>query len=103
MNTINIILEATRQNPFKRHHGGNDQSQFAHFSVEVDNLISADKIMTQRNLIHNLKTFIQDSQLNDIDIKSALRLESQLNGLGEFCISLKRDWLKRYFIVKIVH
>lgn len=103
MNTINIILEATRQNPFKRHQNVAQLSEFTRFSMEVDNLICADSIIAQQSLIQNIRSFIKDSQLKDVDIKSALRLESQLNGLGEFCISVKRDLLKHYFIIKVVH
>ena len=103
MNTINIILKATKQNPFRSHHNEHDLSEFAHFALDVDNLISAEKIMTQPRLIQNLKQFMNDNEVQDVDIKSAVRLESQLNSLGEFCISLNRDCFKHYFIVKIVH
>jgi len=103
MNTINIILRATKQNPFNSHHHEHDLSEFAHFALDVDNLISAEKIMTQPSLMQNLKQFIKDNHVKDVDIESAVRLESQLNSLGEFCISLNRDWFKHYFIVKIIH
>ena len=103
MNTINVILTATKNSPFASHQNNNDHGELAKFAIEVDNLISAEKIMTQRGLIQNIKAFIKDNYLKDIDIRSALTLESQLNSLGEFCISLNKDWFKHYFIVKIVH
>ena len=103
MNTINIILRATKQNPFNSHNHEHDHSEFAHFALDLDNLISAEKIMTQPRLIENLKQFIKDNHVKDVDIKSSVRLESQLNSHGEFCISLNSDWFKHYFIVKIVH
>lgn len=103
MNTIKIRLRATKQNPFVSHHNEYNLNEIAHFTIDVDNLISAEKIMTQPRLIQNLKKFVKDNNVKDIDIQSAVRLESQLNSLGEFCISVNRDLLKHYFIVKIVH
>lgn len=103
MNTIKIILRETKQNPFTRHHHEHELCEHANFALNVDNLISAEKIMAQPRLIQNLKQFIKDSHVKDVDIESAVRLESQLNSLGEFCISLNKDWTKHYFIVKIIH
>ena len=103
MNTIKIILSATKHSPFTSHHNNNDLGELAKFAIEIDNLISAEKIMTQRGLMQNIRTFIKDNYLKEVDIKSALTLETQLNSLGEFCISLNKDWFKHYFIVKIVH
>ena len=101
MNTINIIIRATRLSPFRSHHSENVDTELAHFAVKVNTLISAEKIMSQRSLLNILKQFIKDNYLKDIDVSSALRLESQLNSLGEFCISLNKEWFKHYFIVKV--
>ncbi len=103
MNTINIILSATKNNPFNSHHDEYDYNELAHFVLEIDNYISAEKIMTQPKLIQYLKNFYKDNNHEVGDIKSAVRLESHLNSLGEFCISLNRDWFEHYFIIKIVH
>ena len=103
MNRLKIILSATTKNPFNRHVNGYDDIEFAHFALNVDNFISAEKIMTQPMLIQNLKKFCKENHVKDNDIKSAVKLETQLNSLGEFCISLNTDWFKQYFIVRIVH
>ena len=103
MNTLKIILAATQKNPFNCHNNEHDYNEFAHFALNVDNFISAEKILSQPKLIENLKKYCKENHVKNDDIRSAVKLESQLNSLGEFCISLNTDWFKQYFIIKVVH
>ena len=99
MNTLKIMLQATYLNPFRR----SDYQESEPYTIEVDNLISADKIISRPDLKTMIKQYVKENRMNGIDLNSRVRLETQLNCFGEFCISLKKDYARQYFIVKILN
>lgn len=97
MNTLKVMFKATYLNPFRR----SNYQESEPFVIEVDNLISADKIIAGPGLKSRIKQYVKENRINGVDFNSRLRLETQLNCFGEFCISLKKDYARQYFIVKI--